>query len=75
MRALENRLPIPRVDVEQVAAWFAEAKIFANNDLVVNTTSRGVPVEAGGAGDLDATLRYGNHSSMSQRQHYCLDCG
>ena len=64
MKALENRLPVPRVDAGQVAAWFGGVKKFAHTDLLVKIISHGVPVEVGGAGDLDAALRYGNHGSI-----------
>ena len=30
IRALENRLPVPRVDVDQVAAWLGDVKKFAH---------------------------------------------
>ena len=54
MRVLKHRLPVPRVDAGQVAAWFRDVKKFAHSELLVNITSHGVPVEVGEAGDLDA---------------------
>ena len=64
MRALENQLPVPRADVGQVVAWFGDVKKFAHIDLLVKIIVHGVPVDAGGVGDLDAALVYGNHSSI-----------
>ena len=37
-------------------------------DLLENIISHGVAVEVGGAGDIDAALRYGNHSSITPYQ-------
>ena len=61
MRALENLLPVPRVDVGQVAAWFEDDKTCGQIDLLVNIIAHVVPVKEGNIGDLDAVLQYGNH--------------
>ena len=64
MRALENRLPVPRVNAGQVAAWFGYTKRFPQIDLLVKIITNGVPVVVDGGGDLSAALQYGNHRSI-----------
>ncbi|CAN0515688.1 unnamed protein product, partial [Laminaria digitata] len=39
MKALQNQLPVPRVDVGRVAAWFGGMKRFPHTDLLVRILS------------------------------------
>ena len=64
MRALKNRLPVPRVNAGRVAAWFGDTKRFPQVDLLVKVITNGVPVMVDGGGDLSAALQYGNHRSI-----------
>lgn len=64
MKALEKA--VPPVDLGQVAAWFGSVNKFAHTDLLVISFPHAVPVEVGGAGDVTAGLRYGNHSLIGQ---------
>ena len=64
MRALENRLPVPRVNAGRVAAWFGYTKRFPQIDLLLKINTNGVPVVVDVGGDLSAALQYGNHRSI-----------
>ena len=61
MRALENRLPVPRVNGGWVPAWCGYTKRFPQIYLLVKIITNGVPVVVNGDGDLSAALQYGNH--------------
>ena len=72
MDTLEST-PISRVDAAQVRQWFGGVKEFPDIELLMQIIFQGAPVPVAGAGDLSATLAYGNHSSSDRFSPHILD--
>ena len=64
MRALENHIPVPRVNAGRVAAWFGYTKRLPQIELLVKIITNGMPVVVDGGGDSSAALKYSNHRSI-----------
>lgn len=72
LRGLERRLEVPRVRADFVRFWFGRRKGFSQVEEVARIITDGADVPVTGAVDLEAALKYGNHSSVHAHSSHIL---